>query len=54
MVKNYERWMELAELAAHEQDPNKLLAFIIEINQLLGEKQKRLDNLRPPKPADGT
>jgi hypothetical protein len=43
MQKTRERWMELAELAANEQDPKKLMALIVEINQLLGQKQARLD-----------
>jgi hypothetical protein len=34
--------MELAELAANEQDPTKLAAVIRELTQLLQEKQKRL------------
>lgn len=38
-----ERWMELAELAANEQDPKNLIALVTEINQLLDEKLKRLN-----------
>jgi len=38
--------MELAELAATEQDPDKLMALILEIDQLLTEKQNRLNGLR--------
>jgi hypothetical protein len=49
--KNRERWMELAELAANEQDPNKLLEIVKEINLLLAQKQERLTHL-PPKSAD--
>ena len=40
--------MELAELAANEQDPQKLLALVVEINKLLAEKQDRRDRLQPP------
>lgn len=40
-----ERWMHLAELAAAEQDPKKMLALITEINDLLEEKQERLNVL---------
>ena len=47
MLRNGERWLELAELAANEQDPKKLMALISEINQLLAEKQARLDRLTP-------
>lgn len=45
MQKDRARWMELAELAANEQDPKKLLALISEINQLLDRKQHRLDDI---------
>jgi hypothetical protein len=31
-------WMELCELAANEQDPQKLMALIAEIDQLLEQK----------------
>jgi hypothetical protein len=34
--------MELAELAASEQDPEKLSALVQEIDRLLAEKQYRL------------
>jgi hypothetical protein len=44
--------MELAELAAKEQDPQKLLELVTEINALLSKKQHRLDDLaaanKPP------
>ena len=53
MLKNRERWLELAELAANEQDPKKLMALISEINQLLAEKQARLDRLTP-RPSEET
>jgi len=36
--------MKLAELAANEQDPQKLLELVNEINALLDKKQKRLTN----------
>jgi hypothetical protein len=36
------RWMELCELAANEQDSQKLLALVKEINRLLDEKELRL------------
>ena len=39
-----ERWQELCEQAASEQDPQKLLELIREINDLLGAKQARLNN----------
>ena len=42
MRDNEERWKYLCELAAKEQDPQKLLELTREINQLLLFKQKRL------------
>jgi hypothetical protein len=39
--------MELAELAANEQDPGKLMILIREIDQLLAQKHNRLNELRP-------
>jgi hypothetical protein len=52
LQKIRERWMELAELAAIEQDPGKLKALTREISEILEQKQKRLDNV-PPDPANG-
>jgi hypothetical protein len=50
-----ERWMELAEQAAVEEDPEKLLVLIRELNDLLEEKEKRLGILPPEKfPESGT
>jgi hypothetical protein len=50
--KNKERWMELCEQAAVEQDPKKLLELTTEINLLLAAaKQGRLKgNPQPDKP----
>ena len=41
-----ERWQQLCEQAAVEQDPEKLLKLIEEINRLLEDKQKRLERER--------
>lgn len=41
-----ERWQLLCEQAAVEQDPEKMLTLIAEINRLLSEKEERLQNLR--------
>ena len=41
--KNAERWKIVCEMAATEQDPDKLRALITEIDALLGAKQDRLD-----------
>jgi hypothetical protein len=46
-VKDPEHWMELAALAAKEQDSEKLLCLVQEINRLLGEKQERLNTSEP-------
>lgn len=43
-----ERWQILCEQAANEQDPQKLLELVREINQLLDDKQKRLNAARRP------
>jgi len=37
-----ELWEELCERAAREQDPQRLLRLIEEINHLLDEKERRL------------
>ena len=41
-----ERWFQLAQLAAVEQDPDKLIVLVQEINRLLDEKEKRLNQKR--------
>lgn len=46
-MQNNPRWMELARLAAEEQDPKKLLELIKEINDLLEAKERRLMGNRP-------
>jgi hypothetical protein len=45
---NNERWVELCEKAAVEQDPAKLLELTREINRLLNEKRARLDKTVNP------
>lgn len=53
-----ERWIELCEKAAVEQNPRKLLAFMTEINSLEAKDQSRRAltlALKPPyhqKPAE--
>jgi hypothetical protein len=39
--ENVERWRELCALAAAEQDADRLLALIREINSLLEPKERR-------------
>jgi len=46
MQDKTERWFQLCQLAAIEQDPEKLLLLIKEINELLEAKEKRLQNMR--------
>jgi hypothetical protein len=41
-----ERWQKLCEQAAIEQDPERLMLLINEINQLLEEKDRRLRRQR--------
>ena len=48
-MKNKERWMELCEKAAVEQDPERLLELVQEINRLLEEKEQRLKAQRQSK-----
>jgi hypothetical protein len=36
-----ERWLQICELAAKEQDPKKLLAYVEEINRLLDERLRK-------------
>jgi hypothetical protein len=43
-----ERWLELAHLITEEQDPQKMLALVEELNRLLEEKERRL-GIEPPK-----
>ena len=41
-MENIERWKELCSLASKEQDPDKLLVLVREINRLLEEQEARL------------
>ena len=43
MQENKERWKLLCEQASVEQDPQKLLELVKEINELLRKKQVRLE-----------
>jgi len=52
-MERKERWLELCEQAATEQDPAKLYALVQEINRLLEEKrlglnQRRMAERNPP------
>jgi hypothetical protein len=48
-LENREKWMELCEQASTEQDPEKLLTLVQEINRLLEAKQERLNKQKPSK-----
>jgi hypothetical protein len=43
-----ELWWHLCEQAANEQDPQKLMELVHEINRLLDEKQQRINKAVPP------
>ena len=45
-VKDKDKWMELCEQAAVEQDAARLMTLIQAIERLLQEKENRLDALR--------
>lgn len=45
---NAERWMQLCQEAGGEQDPDKLLQLVQEINQLLAKKEQRLADKQAP------
>ena len=49
-----EQWRQLCELAAIEQDPERLLALVTEINRLLDEKEKRLRGKSEKSEQSGT
>jgi hypothetical protein len=52
-MKDNERWLELCQQAAVEQDPKKLMALLTEINRLLEEKEQRLKSgVHPQRSAD--
>jgi predicted MarR family transcription regulator len=44
-----EEWMQMCEQAAIEQDSEKLMALIMEINRMLDEKEQRLKSGKPAK-----
>ena len=46
-MKDKQHWRERCEQAAFEQDPDKLLELVQEINNQLEEKEKRLRNFKP-------
>jgi hypothetical protein len=47
-LKDKERWKALCEQAAFEQDSDKLLELVQEINRLLNEKTSRANKQKDP------
>jgi hypothetical protein len=45
--ENKEHWKLLCERAAVEQDPERLMELIHEINRMLDDKERRLQRERP-------
>ena len=41
-----ERWFQLCQQIAVEQDPVKMLELVTELNALLEQKQKRIEDLK--------
>jgi hypothetical protein len=37
-----ERWLEICQMIADEQDPKKMIELVTELNNLLEEKERRL------------
>ena len=48
IAKQKEKWMEVCELAVKEQDQEKLMALVTEIDRLLEEKTQRLKKAHHP------
>ena len=48
LLKDKEKWLELCALAAVEQDSEKLMALVKEIDRLLAEKEARLKAAQKP------
>jgi hypothetical protein len=46
--KQKELWKDLCERASTEQDPERLMQLVEQINKLLAEKEKRLEDSRKP------
>ena len=48
-----ERWMHICELAAREQDSDRLMMLVQELNELLSQKHERLQAQRFRPTSDG-
>jgi hypothetical protein len=54
MREDHEKWMELCDRVSKEQDREKLMALIEEINRLLEEKKERLAPQKPKTPRSSS
>ena len=45
-MRDEEKWMELCEQAAKEQDPEKLMALVQEIEALLQQREEQFEEPR--------
>jgi hypothetical protein len=43
-----QKWIELCKLAAEEQDPEKFMALVREMNRLVAAKEERLEQAQIP------
>lgn len=50
--ENKERWRELCKRASVEQDPDKFISIIRELNEVLEEKELRLNKVQNLSGAD--
>jgi hypothetical protein len=48
-----ERWFQLCHLAAVEEDPEKLLALVTEINILLGRREQQRNHIGDRRKEEG-
>jgi hypothetical protein len=48
MQAQKEKWQRLCEQITVEQDPTRFTTLVDELNKLLEEKERRLDQLREP------
>lgn len=54
MQAHKEQWQRLCEQILVEQDPERFMALVHELNELLEEKERRLNSQRQPDRAVST
>jgi hypothetical protein len=54
MTQEDEPWLKLCQLAAVEKDPDKLMALVKEINDLLEARERRRPQLGIQRPQQST